>query len=186
MKERFTPLEWAELEKLPLIVFLAVATADNKVDEAELSKLLAEFGDAARYRDPLHRELFVDLYAGDHILLLPATMEEIGDLSIPLLDSLGKRKDILHRHLSETEYQRFIFSLFGFGLVIAAVSGGTVDDEEANRLAIIGTAFGADLEAGRKALQALPGGNSSATSSFAPAGAGAAGGKKHWWQSRSH
>lgn len=27
MKERFTPLEWAELEKLPLIVFLAVATS---------------------------------------------------------------------------------------------------------------------------------------------------------------
>lgn len=168
MKERFTPEEWTEIEKLPIIVFAMVASADNKVTQEEIEKLIAELGDAVHYRDPLHRELFVDLFAGDHAKLLQSTMEELNDDKVPLVDTAQKRKDILRRHLTEDEYHRFFFSLLGFGKIIADVSGGTMDDTESERLALFATLFDVNIKAGQTAMEEQAGTASSTASTPPP------------------
>lgn len=147
MKEKFTSLEWEELKLLPFLVFNLVAFADGKVDKKEAARFAEELTDAPRYRDPLHRELFMDIVTSD-----------IGELQKQALDlpkmeeRLTRAKSIVKGKLTDEEYHRFFGSLLISAGRIAKASGGgplglgdKVSDEEKRALVALTALFEVDL-----------------------------------------
>ena len=169
MKERFTTGEWAQLERLPSLVFVFVALADGRLQAEEAEKFAAEIGDASRYRDPLLRELLFDLSrpaefqtAFDGVTRITSTSAEAIDLEISGVKVLLKGK------LTDEEYHRFFFSLIGIGKMVADAAGeerkgvfgrrkveAALSREEAQSLSILAMKFGVDLDAGKRAVESL-------------------------------
>ena len=168
MKERFTTGEWAQLERLPSLVFVFVALADGRLQAEEAERFAAEIGDASRYRDPLLRELLFDLgrpsefqTAFDGVTRITSTSAEAIDLEISGVKVLLKGK------LTDEEYHRFFFSLIGIGKMVADAAGekkgvfgrrkvqAALSREEAQSLSILAMKFGVDLDAGKRAVESL-------------------------------
>jgi hypothetical protein len=147
MKERFTPEEWSLLKTLPFQVFVLVAGSDKKIDKKEIEQLQKDLQSAAFYRDPLHREVAVDILTSD----IDALIKQAMDVS-QFAARASRIKTFLHEKLSSEEYQRFVGSLFVDGLKIARASGGgafgmgdKVSDEEKLALAALATLFDLDV-----------------------------------------
>jgi hypothetical protein len=121
MKEKFTQEEWGLLKLLPFHVFVMVAGADRKIDKKEIAQLSEDLRTAAFYKDPLHRELFIDILTSD----VNALVEEAMDIS-KLLGRANQIKAILKEKLTPDEYQRFVASMFIDGLKVARASGGGI------------------------------------------------------------
>lgn len=119
MKEKFSPAEWEFLKLLPFQIFVMVAGADSKIDKEEVERLNEDLRTAPYYKDPLHRELFVDLLTSDGNVLV----KEVLDAS-KFLDRMNQMKALLKDRLTPDEYQRFVASMFVCGLNIARASGG--------------------------------------------------------------
>jgi len=148
MREKFTREEWELLKLLPFQVFALVAGADQKVDEAEVAQLLKDLQEAPFYKDPLHRELFVEILSSD----ISALIKEAMDFS-KYLERANQMKAILKEKLTPDEYQRFVGSMFVNGLRVARASGGSflgrgdkVSEEEKRALLLFAAMFDLDLE----------------------------------------
>jgi len=148
MKEKFTLEEWELLKLLPFQVFVLVAGADEKVDEKEVAQLQKDLRDAPYYKDPLHRELFVDILSSD----LNALIKEAMDLS-KFVERANQMKATLKEKLTPDEYQRFVGSMFINGLKVARASGGgvlglgdKVSEEEKRGLFLFAVTFDLDLD----------------------------------------
>jgi len=148
MREKFTQEEWELLKLLPFQVFVLVAGADQKVDEAEAAQLQKDLQGAAFYKDPLHRELFVDILSSD----LNALIKEAMDLS-KFVERANQMKATLKEKLTPDEYQRFVGSMFINGLKVARASGGgllglgdKVSAEEKRALFLFAATFDLDLD----------------------------------------
>jgi hypothetical protein len=145
MKERFEAEEWENLKFIPVAVFFLVAGADGKVDKKEIEAFATQVGRGTMLKDPLHRELIVDI-AGN----LEGVLGNVKNLK-QAENFVQKSKDTLKAKLSEDEYQRFIASLFVSGIGIARASGGAflgmgnkVSEEEKTALAKFGIAWDLD------------------------------------------
>jgi hypothetical protein len=143
VKEKFSPAEWELLKLLPFHIFVMVAGADRKIDEKEIAQLNEDLKTAPYYKDPLHRELFLDILASD----VNALAQEAMDPS-KLLQRANQIKAILKEKLTLDEYQRFVASIFVNGLQIARASGGgflgrgdKVSEEEKLALAAFAAMF---------------------------------------------
>jgi len=143
MKKRFSEDEWSLLKILPFHLFVMVAGADQKVDKAEGEALMKELKDAPIFEDPLHKELFIDILTSDPNSYIKDGMD-LGKL----VERSMKAKEFLSEKLTPDEYQRFVASLFIFGLRIARASGGgffgrgdRISDEEEVALSAFGTMF---------------------------------------------
>jgi hypothetical protein len=148
MKEKFTQEEWELLKLLPFHVFVMVAGADRKIDEDEVAQLNEHLRTAPFYKDPLHRELFVDILTSD----VNALVEKAIDPS-KLLERANQIKAILRQKLTLDEYQRFVASMFIDGLKVARASGGgflgrgdKVSEEEKLALTMFAAMFNLDPE----------------------------------------
>ena len=148
MKEKFTKEEWELLKVLPFQVFVMVAGADGRVDKDELAQLKKDLRDAPCYKDPLHRELFVDILSSD----IKALIKEATDVS-KFTERVNRMKAILKKKLTPSEYQRFVGSMFINGLKIARASGGgllglgdKVSKEEKLALVAFAAMFNLDME----------------------------------------
>jgi hypothetical protein len=119
MKEKFTSQEWEQLKLLPFQVFVMVAGADSKIDEKEIEQLQADLRTAPFYKDPLHRDLFVDILTSDIMALIKKAMDVSG-----FVERATQIKGILKAKLSTDEYQRFVASMFVNGIKVANASGG--------------------------------------------------------------
>jgi hypothetical protein len=146
MKEKFTPEEWSLLKILPFQVFVLVAGSDKKIDKKEIEQLQKDLKSAPFYKDPLHRELAVDILTSD----IEALIKQAMDVS-QFASRTSRVKTFLREKLTASEYQRFVGSLFVDGLKIARASGGgafglgdKVSDDEKLALAALATVF--DLE----------------------------------------
>ena len=126
MKDRFTSTEWAQLKRLPPLLFVFVALADGRLQPEEASKFAAEISDASRYRDPLLRDLLSDLsqptefqtaFDGRHPRSPPPAPTPSTGRSPP-------SKALLKGKLTEEEYHRFFYSLIGIGKMVADSAGG--------------------------------------------------------------
>lgn len=147
MKEKFTQEEWQLLKLLPFQVFVLVAGADGRVDKEEVAQLQKDLRDAPFYKDPLHRELFVDILSSD----INSLIREAADAT-KLPARASQMKTILQQKLTPEEYQRFIGSMFINGVKVARASGGgilglgdKVSEEEKRALALFAAMF--DLDA---------------------------------------
>jgi hypothetical protein len=150
MKEKFSEAEWELLKLLPFHVFVMVAAADSKIDDKEVARMNEDLKTAPYYKDPLHKELFVDILSSD----VNALIQEAMDPS-KLLERANQIKAILKDRLTLDEYQRFVASMFICGLNVARASGGgflgrgdKVSDEE--KLAL--SAFAAMFELAPESL----------------------------------
>ena len=148
MREKFTQEEWDVLKLLPFQVFVLVAGADQEVDKAEIAQLQKDLQEAAFYKDPLHRELFVDILSSD----INALIKEAMDVS-KFVERASQMKVTLRGKLTPEEYQRFVASMFINGLRVARASGGgllgrgdKVSEEEKRALFLFATMFDLDLE----------------------------------------
>jgi hypothetical protein len=169
MKDRFTTTEWGQLKRLPPLVFVFVALADGRLQPEEAGRFAAEISDAARYRDPLLRDLLSDLSrptefqtAFDGVTRITATSAEAIGREIATVKALLKGK------LTDEEYHRFFFSLIGIGKMVADSAGeekkgafghkkaqAGVGPEEARSLNMLAAKFGVDLDAGKRAVERL-------------------------------
>ena len=147
MREKFTEEEWGLLKILPFHLFVMVAGADQDVDKAEIEALQNELRDAPVFKDPLHRALFLDIVMSDPMPYIKEAMN-LGKL----VERSMKVKGFLRKKLTEDEYQRFVGSMFIFGLNIARASGGglfgrgnKISDEERMALAAFGSMFDLDV-----------------------------------------
>lgn len=147
MKEKFTQEEWQLLKLLPFQVFVLVAGADGRIDKEEVAQLQKDLRDAPFYKDPLHRELFIDILSSD----INALITEAADVT-KLAARASQMKAILQQKLTPEEYQRFVGSMFINGVKVARASGGgvlglgdKVSEEEKRALALFATMF--DLDA---------------------------------------
>lgn len=147
MKEKFTTEEWGLLKLLPFHVFLLVAGADKNVDKEEIAQFDEEIKGAPFYKDPLHREIALDILTSDVGTLLQQAM----DVS-RFTERMARMKMVLQTKLTHDEYQRFVGSLFINGLKIARASGGSplgmgdkVSQEEKVALAALATMFELDV-----------------------------------------
>lgn len=117
MKENFTEPEWTLLKRLHFQVFALVAGSDGTIDRREMAELKRQLDTGGLVADPLHRRLLVDIVRDDpdsyRVDLIPNRMPAFA----------SQVKGILHDHLSPTEYQGFIESLFASGLRVARSSG---------------------------------------------------------------
>jgi hypothetical protein len=148
MKEKFTQKEWELLKLLPFHVFVMVAGADNEIDDKEIAQLNEDLRTAPYYKDPLHRELFVDILTSDLNALIRKAMDPS-----KLLERVNEAKAVLKEKLTSHEYQRFVASMYINGLKVARASGGgllgrgdKVSDEE--KLALVTFAAMFDLDPG--------------------------------------
>ncbi|MBC7265112.1 MAG: hypothetical protein H5T64_12265 [Chloroflexi bacterium] len=148
MKEKFSTEEWELLKLLPFQVFALVAGADKKVDQQEIAQLQKDLQDAPFYKDPLHKELAVDILTSD----VSALISKATDAS-KFVDRANQIKGILKVKLTTEEYQRFVASMFINGLRIARASGGgvlgmgeKVSEEEKVALVMFATLFELDLQ----------------------------------------
>jgi len=155
MKEKFTLEEWELLKLLPFQVFVLVAGADEKVDEKEVAQLQKDLRDAPYYKDPLHRELFVDILSSD----INALIQKATDLS-KFVERANQMKATLKAKLTPDEYQRFVGSMFVNGLRVARASGGgflgrgdKVSEEEKRALFLFAATFDLDLESLSKSFE---------------------------------
>jgi hypothetical protein len=155
MREKFTREEWELLKLLPFQVFALVAGADQKVDEAEVAQLQKDLQDAPFYKDPLHRELFVEILSSD----ISALIKEVMDFS-KFPERANQMKAILKEKLTPDEYQRFVGSMFVNGLRVARASGGSflgrgdkVSEEEKRALFLFAAMFDLDLESLSKSFE---------------------------------
>lgn len=139
MKEKFSSEEWEDLKLLPYVVFIAVAGADGKVDEKEVGEFAMQVTQGASLKDPLHRELIVDI-AGS----LGDMMSQAQSRSRP--DFIATTKGVLKSKLTEDEYQRFIGSLFVSGLRVAKASGPWFGDNLSKEEMQMLTAFGSSWD----------------------------------------
>lgn len=142
MKEKFTPEEWEMLKALPFAAFGVVALADGKVNHKEAAEFNKRLQSAAGYKDPLHKELALDILVSD-IPVLIARAAKV---------DLNSIKGFLGEKLTQDEYQRFLGSILIDVLAVARASGGflgrgAVSDEESRALAVFGARFGIDLAA---------------------------------------
>lgn len=119
MKEKFDAAEWELLKLLPFHIFVLVAGADSKIDQKEIDRMNEDIKSAPYYKDPLHRELALDILTSD----VNALTKEAMDPS-QLLERTQQIKIILKDRLTLDEYQRFVASMFICGLNIARASGG--------------------------------------------------------------
>lgn len=169
MKGRFTTGEWAQLKRLPPLVFVFIALADGRLQAEEAERFAAEIAEASRYRDPLLRELLFDLSgpaefqtAFDGVTRITSTSAEAIDREISGVKALLKGK------LTDEEYHRFFFSLIGIGKMVAGAAGEkkrgafgrkkaepVMSPEEAHSLRILAVKFGVDLDAGKRAVESL-------------------------------
>jgi hypothetical protein len=147
MKEKFSEVEWQLLKLLPFQVFILVAGADGKIDQDEIAQLQKDLRDAPFYKDPLHRELFIDILTSD----INALIQEAADVS-KLTERASQMRTILKQRLTPEEYQRFLGSMFINGLRVARASGGgplglgdKVSEEEKRALTAFAAIFELDL-----------------------------------------
>lgn len=148
MKEKFTQEEWDLLKLMPFQVFVLVAGADQKIDEKEIAQLNEDMKKAPFYKDPLHRELFIDILTSD----AGALIKEAMDVS-KFVERANRAKAILKEKLTPDEYQRFVGSMFVDGLKVARASGGgflgrgdKVSEEEKRALFLFAAILELELE----------------------------------------
>lgn len=145
MKEKFTEDEWKILKILPLIAPVLVAGIDGKIDEMEKAEMDKQLKEAVWLKDPLHKELLIDLGRSDLDFVLEDAM------SVPRSEFISKVKGILKSKLTTDEYQRFIGSMFISGIKVAKASGGgflglgdKMSKDEAKALALFAALFDLD------------------------------------------
>ncbi|MCJ7726769.1 MAG: hypothetical protein MUP76_10335 [Acidimicrobiia bacterium] len=159
MKERFKSKDWETLQRLPLLMFQFVSLADRQMQESEVATFVGELQIASAYKDPLHRELFLDLAS-------PPIFKKAWDIVMgPMTDSVagiekefGAAKKVLKKKLSSEEYHRFFVSLLGTGLKIAGAAGtgpANVAPEEVAAISVFVGKFEVDMDAGKAALDRI-------------------------------
>jgi len=148
MKEKFTQEEWQLLKLLPFQVFVLVAGADGRIDKDEVAQLQKDLREAPYYKDPLHRELFMDILSSD----INALIKEAANVA-KLAERASQMKVTLKEKLRPDEYQRFVASMFINGLKTARASGGgflgfgdKVSKEEKRALVMFAAMFDLDIE----------------------------------------
>jgi hypothetical protein len=145
MKEKFTSDEWELLKIFPFQIFVVVAGADLNIDEKEIEQFNKDLHIAPFYKDPLHKELFIDILSSDITKLLKKAM----DVS-KLVEHVNKIKNILKAKLTIDEYQRFTASMFVNAVKVAQASGGSIfggnkiSDEEKRALLLLAGMFELD------------------------------------------
>lgn len=142
MKEKFTPEEWEMLKALPFTAFGIVALADGKVDDKEAAEFNKRLQSAAGYKDPLHKEVALDILVSD----MQALIARAGKVDLSTI------KGFLREKLTQDEYQRFLGSILIDVLAVARTSGGflgrgDVSDEENRALAVFAAQFEIDMAA---------------------------------------
>lgn len=149
MREQFTDEEWSLFKHMPFAIFAMVAGADGKIDDREMAQLTKEVENAEALRTPLLRELLADITKSD----LPTLIVESLD-TWEFEHQAAKMRDTLKEKLGADEYQRFVVSLFLFGLNIAKASGGgflglgaKICQEEKDALTKFGLMFGVNPNA---------------------------------------
>jgi len=170
MKDRFTTGEWAQLERLPSLVFVLVALADGRLRAEAAERFAAEIADAARYRDPLLRELLFDLGRPGEFQTAFDGVTRIASTSAGAIErELTGARALLRRELADEEYHRFCFSLIGMGKMVADAGreekkGGVfgrkkaepaVSRRAAKSMTVLATKFDVDLDAGKRAVERL-------------------------------
>lgn len=169
MKDRFTSTEWAQLERLPPLLFVFVALADGRLQPEEAGKFAAEISDASRYRDPLLRDLLSGL---SHPAEFQTAFQAVTGIAATSADAIDREiagtKALLKGKLSDEEYHRFFYSLIGIGKMVADSAGDEkksgfghkkpqpgMSPEEAQSLSMLAVKFGVDIEAGKRAVERL-------------------------------
>ena len=117
MRERFTQVEWLNLVRLPVVVFVAVAMADGRADSGEQNGFL-EYVQRTTHVDPL-------------LSLLCDTLAEQGRDALQLSEReqdfrsyLRDTRSVLEDRLSPQERRSFLAGLLCLGHHIADASGG--------------------------------------------------------------
>jgi len=159
MRERFSQDNWAQLQRLPIMMFHFVSLADKKMQEEEVSAFVSELHDALLYKDPLHRDLFTDLMDPTRFKKAFSETVRVMSDSVKAIDGEFKSaKKILNKVLDSDEYNRFFVSLTGTGLKVASAAGdgpNRISKEEAAAIAIFLSKFAVDIDAGKAALSRL-------------------------------
>lgn len=122
LRERFTAEEWELVRHVPFDAFFAAALADAKVQPEEVRVFTETLTQAATLKDPLHREVAVDIASSG-----PSGVEH--ELKFQVEESAGagkaridRTKRLLHEKLTRDEYQSFFVSLMLSAIGIAAAS----------------------------------------------------------------
>ncbi|MFO7548565.1 MAG: hypothetical protein R6X29_06815 [Acidimicrobiia bacterium] len=172
MKERFSTTEWSQVLRLPPLMFQFVALADGRMQPEEAAQFAQEVGDARSYNDPLLREVLTDLSTPAQF---EASYAESTRITSSGPDAIEREimgiRTVLGEHLTADEYNRFFFSALGMAKLIADAAGSEpkkkgvfgrakaaepeMSEIEAKALFLLMTKFGADLDAGRRALANL-------------------------------
>ena len=61
MRNRFSDAEWEQLLRLPLLLFQFVGIIDGDIQDEEFDELADGIQRGISLKDPLHRDLYVDL-----------------------------------------------------------------------------------------------------------------------------
>jgi hypothetical protein len=171
MKDRFSTTEWSQVLRLPPLMFQFVALADGRMQPEEVAQFAQEVGDARSYNDPLLREVLTDLSTPARF---EASYAESTRITSSGPDAIEREitgiRTVLGEHLTADEYNRFLFSALGMAKLIADSAGDEppkrflgkpknapagMSEIEAKALFLLMTKFGADLDAGRRALANL-------------------------------
>lgn len=158
MRERFTPDEWQQLVHIPVDAFLMVAMADKKVDKAELETFVETLVRASDLRNPLHRELALDVASKGAPGLLEEIAFEAQERTEEMLSRIERSKATLQAKLAPQEYQDFLGSVLTSAVAVAGATGkhrfskkGKISQEENNALQLFCMLWEIDLT---RALQA--------------------------------
>ncbi len=117
MHERFSPAEWEDLLRLPVVVYQAVAAADGRIDTDEKNSFLA-YVQRTGHTDALLARIFDGLVdQGDEVLNTSSRERDYRSF-------LQYIRPILERHLNSDERRSFLAGLLYLGHNVADASGG--------------------------------------------------------------
>jgi hypothetical protein len=123
----FTSEEWRTLQFAPLWTFSAVAGADANIDEQELTALDREITSGELYKEQLVREILSSI-ATDALGVLAEYTADGRTVD----HGLSQAADVVERHLSPEESDRFKQSMLVIGHEIAKASGPSIGDKVSN------------------------------------------------------
>jgi len=144
--EQFSPAEWSTLRQSPVLVYLASAVADGRVDRKEVASFRDLLDSPDKIESELMRALIADI--GDE---LPALIASVQAAQGDFLLELSRVATLVESKLSADDAKQFKRSLLYVGKTVAEASGGflglgdKVGHEEKATLAAVSLALRAKL-----------------------------------------
>jgi hypothetical protein len=149
MRERFSDSEWQELLHIPFDGFLMVALADKKIEQEEVAAFVETIARASDLKDPMHRELAMDLASRGGVGISSEMSFEANETGPQMAARVERSKAVLKDKLTQEEYESFLGSVLMNAMAVAAATGKhrlfhkkqQISDDEARALAVFCAAW---------------------------------------------